>query len=128
LLIAFSLIYVVLDTDQDAWLSFGIFVEFISKSDGCILFFLGQAAIRDQKANSVYSILLAYHFGALSKCCAVLKESSEPKTGRGQDRSMAEESSSGGFTSMVVTRRLRAPRWNQIQGTSTRRSAIHWKE
>jgi hypothetical protein len=29
-------------TDQDGWLSFGMLVEFISKSDGSILFFLGQ--------------------------------------------------------------------------------------
>jgi hypothetical protein len=61
-------------------------VEFIFKSNGIIQFFLGQAAIRDQTANSAYSILLAYHFGALSKCCGVLDESSEPKTGREQRR------------------------------------------
>jgi hypothetical protein len=60
------LIRLVLDTDPDGWLSFGRFVKFISKSDGSIPFFLGLAAIRDQKANSVYSILLAYHFGAPS--------------------------------------------------------------
>jgi hypothetical protein len=114
LIITFSLIYLVLDTDQACWLSFVMFVEFISKSDGCIRFFLGQAAIRDQKANSVYSILLTYHFGALSKCCGVLNESSKPKIGRDQERSMAEKSSSGWFASMAVTRRLRAPvpGWN----------------
>jgi hypothetical protein len=95
--IIFSSIYVVSDIDQDGWLSFGMFVEFISKSDGSILFFLGQAAIRDQKANSVDSILLAYHFGALSKCCGALNEPSEPKTGRDQKRSIAEDSSSGSF-------------------------------
>jgi hypothetical protein len=66
--ITFSSIYVVSDTDQDSRLSFGIFVEFISKTDDSIPFFFGHAAIRDQKANSVYSIFLAYHFGTFLKC------------------------------------------------------------
>jgi hypothetical protein len=84
-------------------------VEFISDSDGSIPFFLGKAAIRDQKANSVDSILLAYHFGALSTCCGALNESSESKRRRDQERSMGEDSSSSSFASMAVTRRLRVP-------------------
>jgi hypothetical protein len=83
------LFYVVLDTDKDGWLYFGILIEFISQRDGSIQFFLGQAAIRGQEASTVYSILLAYHFGALSECCGVPNKSSEPKTGRDEERSMA---------------------------------------
>jgi hypothetical protein len=47
-------------------------VEFISERHGSIRFFLGQAVIRDRKADSAYSVLLAYHFGAVPECCGVL--------------------------------------------------------
>jgi hypothetical protein len=68
----FSLVYAVPDTDQHSLLSFGMLVEFISERYGSIRFSLGQAAIHDRRPDSAYSVLLAYHFGALPECCPVL--------------------------------------------------------